>query len=74
MEIQTGAEGNLRIRILSDAPGSEAFQANGMGMGLTLLQQRLDALFGAQEEGWIRWAVLGSGQFEVEITLPPSIE
>lgn len=74
VEIQTGAEGNLRIRFLSDAPGSEAFQANGMGMGLTLLQQRLDALFGAQEEGWIRWAVLGPGQFEVEITLPPSIE
>ena len=74
VSVQATNQGNLRIRVVSHAPGSGSSRATGSGMGLSLLKQRLDALFGEREVAWIRWGFIDPAQFEVEITLPPNLD
>jgi LytS/YehU family sensor histidine kinase len=70
VEVDMESSGSLRINLLSDAVGIGNVPGLSGGMGLGLLWQRLDALFGEKPGGWIQWTRLESGQFQVQLILP----
>ena len=70
VEVDMESSGSLRINLLSDAVGIGNVPGLSGGMGLGLLRQRLDALFGEKPGGWIQWTRLESGQFQVQLILP----
>jgi LytS/YehU family sensor histidine kinase len=70
VEVDMESSDCLRLTLLSDAVGIGNVSGWSGGMGLGLLRQRLDALFGENPGGWIQWTRLDSGQFQVQLMIP----